>query len=284
MLPNFLVIGCEKCGTTSLCAMLDQHPEVFVTRPKEPHFFSCHYDRGWDWYASLFEPGRDAIARGEGSVSYASDEYEHAVAARLHHRLPDIRLIYLARDPIARIESSYRMLHDGGHRSGVHLPFSIGEAIEARPHLLKTTLYWQRINAYRRWFPDEQILVLFQEDLLDHPAATLARCFEFLGVDPAFHARVRQRQLNRGADKCYDPRLLRRLRTVPVWRKLPWRVRASLEARLRKPFTGPVVWEPEARRRVLAQLRPDALAFLRHYGKPDAFWSLEDEAPRRRVA
>lgn len=72
MTPNYLVIGASKCATSSLCANLGQHPDVFMTHPKEPSFFSHDpiYARGWDWYLSLFEDAGDVSARGEGSTSY----------------------------------------------------------------------------------------------------------------------------------------------------------------------------------------------------------------------
>lgn len=286
--PTFLVIGCEKCGTTSLCAMLAQHPDVFVATPKEPHFLSYDYARGWDYYESLFAQGKHAKARGEGSVSYASHEYEDTVCQRLREHLPDVRLIYLARDPVKRIESSYRMLHDGGHRTGVYLPFSMAEALRYRPHLIQTTLYWQRINAYRRHFADEQILVLFQEDLARDPQTALQRAFAHIGVDPAAGLEVKERKLNRGQDKCYDTPMMRALRTnaLPrlVWGHLPWRMQAAVEQRLRKPFVKPIAWQPQAMRMLEEQVVPDARRFLEFYGKPAEFWpttAAADSALRR---
>lgn len=260
--------------------MLSQHPEVFVTRQKEPNFLSYDdvYRKGWAWYESLFAPALSATARGEGSVSYAMQKYEDRVIDRLEMHLPDIRLIYIVRDPLLRIESVYREHHDNGHKKGMYMPFELREALEYWPAMVTNTLYWQRISTYRRRFPDERILVLFLEDLKGDRTGVLARCFRFLGVDPEPGIDQAQGHLNPGTRKCYDTQVLRRIRTHPMlgpaWRKIPDVVRRPLERPLRRRFVGSVHWSAETRRDVLARVRPDAEEFLRFYGKPLTFWNL----------
>jgi hypothetical protein len=260
--------------------MLSAHPEVFVTRQKEPNFLSYDeiYQKGWGWYDSLFEPGRSAAARGEGSVSYAMQEYEDRVIDRLVEHLPEVRLIYIVRDPLSRIESVYREHHNSGHRNGLYMPFDLSDALEYRPATVTNTLYWERISAYRRHFPGERILVLFLEDLRRDFAEVLSRCFRFLGVDPEVGVDEAGSYLNPGTRKCYDTQLLRRIRTHPVlgpaWHTIPDVARRPLEKPLRRRFVGGVPWSAETRRKVLARVRPDAEEFLRFYGKPLTFWDL----------
>jgi hypothetical protein len=109
MKPTFLIAGCGKCGTTTLAYLLDQHPDVFVSKPKEPNFLSYDrvYSQGWQWYEFLFESGANQTARGEASVSYTLEEYESRVCERISKYLPDIRVIYIARNPFKRLESVY---------------------------------------------------------------------------------------------------------------------------------------------------------------------------------
>ena len=73
MKPNFLVIGAMKCGTTSLCSLLGQHPDIFMSNPKETYFFSNDevYQRGSSWYESIFLGSENKIAIGEGSTNYS---------------------------------------------------------------------------------------------------------------------------------------------------------------------------------------------------------------------
>ncbi|MCP4594300.1 MAG: sulfotransferase [bacterium] len=281
MRPDFLVIGCGKCGTTSLCAMLGAHPDVFVCEPKEPNFLSYDhvYARGWPWYESLFGNAGSARARGEGSVSYAVKQYEDRVLERLLEHMPGVRLIYITRDPLSRIESVYREHHTNGHKHGLYMPFTIERALDYYPAMLANTRYWDRIRAYRRGIPDDRILILFLEDLRIARDRVLARCFRFLGVDSSVAVDAAGSHLNPGSSKYYDTRLLRRLRTDPrlsaAWSRLPHRVQRPVEWMLRRRFAGSIAWSPEDRHRTLQELAPDARRLLRFCGKPETFWSLD---------
>ena len=280
MRPNFLVIGCGKCGTTSLCALLSQHPDVFVCSPKEPNFLAYEeiHSKGWGWYESLFQNAGNVKARGEGSVSYTVQEFEQRVIGRLLRHLPDVRLIYITRDPLSRIESVYREHHNSGHRRGWYLPFNIRDALEYRPAMLTNTLYWERISAYRAHFPDERILILFLEDLKADPAAVLSRSFEFLSVDPAVEIGAANQHLNPGTRKYYDTRLMRWIRTSQIvgrlWRILPGAVSYTLERPLRRRFDRPLEWPSDIREQALDRIGPDARRLLQFCGKPDTFWDV----------
>ena len=93
MKPNFLVVGAGRCGTTSLCYYLEQHPDVFIYEQKETEFFNSDrfYNKDWPWYESLFEKGKGHKAVGEGTVNY-SKQYRYPKAEpRIVHHLPDVR-------------------------------------------------------------------------------------------------------------------------------------------------------------------------------------------------
>ncbi len=281
---DFVVPGFSKCGTTSFCAYLDQHPEVFIPKRKEPNFFAFNYGRGWGWYEALFKDSAPARVLGEGSTFYTAAMYEERACERMLQRFPDVRLIFIARDPIARMESSYREFHHSGHRYGLSVPPTIGQAVKKFRNLVDDTLFWQRINAYRRRVPDSRIHVLFLEDLRRNPAAELAKCFQFLGVDPAVQIKNTDRRFNAGTSKLYDSRLLRLVRRRPLTNRL-WE-KLSVDAQnhlgrllgLRRPFTGPVEWDPLALKQVMREITPDARQFLSHCGKPADFWDLRPRA------
>ncbi len=261
--------------------MLGRHPDVFVSDPKEPHFLSFNYEKGWRWYESLFERGGDAIAIGEGSVSYATDEYEELVCERMNEHLPGVRLIYIVRHPVKRVESSYRFLHSGAHPYGVLLPLDIGQALAYRPHMVRTTLYWERLSAFRRYVTDDRILVLFQEDLNCRPHETLEKCFAFLGVDPGRLAELKKDRVNESRHLYRDTRLLRYIRRNGVlskaWQSMPWRVTNWLEPKLRRRWSDDMTirWQPEAKEEFLRAVKPDAERFLAFCGKPAGFWDFE---------
>src|SRR3954454_1582153 len=116
MLPNLIVIGAAKAGTTSLHHYLDLHPQIAMSRWKELDFFSKEFDRdGLRWYESQFA---DAPVRGESSPSYTRHPENPGAAARMASVVPDAKLIYIVRDPVDRYVSSSRSTrHALGKRS-----------------------------------------------------------------------------------------------------------------------------------------------------------------------
>ena len=271
--PTFLIIGAPKTGTTSLWALLSEHPDVFVFPWKGTQFFSKRYDWGFAWYESLFDEGSDATAIGESSANYSLGPSDSPVPQRIADYLPDARLIYMVRNPLERIESHYAQQIDNG------LQFSsFAEAVRTHAPLIEATRYWTRINDYRKHFPDEQILVLFLEDFKADSIGTVRRCFEFLGVSASFVPRDPSLAKNTRADKRTDRAFLRWIRRHPAYVKVQWAmphwVTERLKPWLRKRAVIDVQWDEETRRWILEQIRDDIHPFLDFYGKPRGFWEL----------
>ena len=174
MKVDFFVAGFSKCGTTTLYAMLGEHPDIFVPEAKEPNFFAQSYHYGWAWYAKFFAEARPGQRCGEGSTFYSSGEFAETACQRIVEHYPDARFIFIARNPIKRLESSYRELHHSGETYCVNAPFSIGEALRQFPSMIDDTLYWQRLSSYRKYVPDDRILPMLLEDFQRQPAVELA--------------------------------------------------------------------------------------------------------------
>src|SRR6476659_1140977 len=106
-LPNLIVIGAQKCGTSGLHYYLSLHPEVSMSRPKELNFFIAerNWPRGLDWYRRHFDPR--ARIRGESSPNYTAYPQHEGVPERMHELIGDARLIYLVRDPLERIAAHW---------------------------------------------------------------------------------------------------------------------------------------------------------------------------------
>ena len=282
MKPTFIIAGCGKCGTTTLAYLLAQHPNVFVSKPKEPNFLSYDsiYSKGWEWYESLFEQGKDKAARGEASVSYTLEEYESKVCDRISKYLPDVRLIYIARNPFKRLESVYREHHNSGHQHGWYLPFSLKEAVSYRPKMLINSLYWQRTEEFRSIIPGDQTLYLCLEDLQNNPKEILQRCFEFIGVDPKFVVELSETKLNQGSQKMYDTKLMRFIRTHKltnkIYQQLPKQIHQIITPLMRRCFGNEeIYWEPSFREYFINQISNDVQKFLEACGKPSDFWGDE---------
>ncbi|MEX0671144.1 MAG: sulfotransferase [Pirellulales bacterium] len=278
--PDFIVIGFSKCGSTSLCSMLDAHPEIAMTRQKESNFFLWNYKQGWEWYRDQFSGSVPQQLRGDGSVFYSATEWERTASRRIAAANPRVKLVWIARHPLKRLESSYREAHHSGHYFHFHAPYSIGEYLRQTSAAIDDTRYWSRLNHYRDLLPDSQFHVLFLEDLMANREAELGRLFAFLGVSqtlPRSHDAADW--LNKGADKFYDSRLMRFCRTAPVLRRCVKAAgtdvvnRAGRRIGLRRPFVGPIHWHDRDRAWAHDAVREDALRLLQFAGKPTDFWN-----------
>jgi Sulfotransferase domain len=198
VLPTFLVIGAMKCGTTSLARYLGQHPDVFVPVRKEPGFFNPEgtWWRGVEWYSSLFEPGSARAARGEASTSYTKAPRIDGVAPLVHRTVPDVRLVYLVRDPVERVHS--HLVHETDHGTERRPP---EQAVKEEPDYLDFSRFALQLERYLEHFSPEQILVLSNDDLRDRRAEALDRAFRHIGVDPTAALVDTDTEHNRGEAK-----------------------------------------------------------------------------------
>jgi len=276
---TFMIPGFSKCGTTTLCSLLNEHPDIFIPAIKEPNFFvTKHYPSQWPWYEDFFKGSESCKAVGEGSTFYSSEKSEKIARDRMLSYYPDLKFIFIARNPFKRIESSFREFHDSGYKFNVHIPYSLHEALLERKDILDDTNYWDRINNYRDKVPDNRIHVMFLEDLSTDPEAELKKCFEFLDVAPEYKVQTIQKQLNSGGGKSYDTPLMRKIRQHPRWQKR-WsslshqrQSRIQKLLRLRKPFNKKLTWEDSSRACVINKIGAGTQEFLAFYGKPVDFW------------
>lgn len=207
MLPNFLLIGAMKAGTTSLHQYLRHHPQVLMARVKEPHFFTRNWDRGWEWYSEQFatagalavegqvrspracdssaqpfgQEGGTVVAVGEASTSYTKYPEYQGVPERISRHIPNVRLVYLMRHPVERMRSHY--LHDLA--GGVERQ-ALEKALLENPKYLNASRYALQIERFLDHFPREQLLFICSEDLYADRATTLRQVYEFIDVDPSF--------------------------------------------------------------------------------------------------
>jgi sulfotransferase family protein len=212
LLPDYLIIGAQRAGTTSLHRYLVQHPGVrTMLRTKGVHFFDTNYGRGMDWYASRFPTKLYAwyvanrhgieLVTGEASPYYL---FHPHVPHRVAEHLPRVKLIVLLRDPVQRAYSGFQ--HEVG-RGFETLSFE--EAIEAEPQRLAGEVermraeplynsfahqhhsylargrYHEQLATWRSLFPDEQLLVLSSERFFAEPDRAFRRVLDFLEL-PAF--------------------------------------------------------------------------------------------------
>ena len=209
-LPTFIVIGAMKGGTTSLFHYLDEHPQVHMSPLKEVDFFveEINWDRGIDWYARQFDgAGPNTKAIGEASTIYTKYPQHRGVPGRIRAHLPDVRLIYVVRDPIERMRSHFQ------HRALVGSERRpLAEALEADPSYIDTSRYGMQLERYLEHFPREQIHILTSEDLRSSRAETLRGVFGFIGVDQSFVPPSIEREFYKTEERAQYPSIAWKVR------------------------------------------------------------------------
>ncbi len=190
--PNFIIIGSQRCGTTSLYTYLAQHPQILTPIKKEMDFFSWHFDRGIDWYLAHFPPMPvgEQFLTGEASPSYFDCR---KAPERLYSAFPEVKLVVLLRNPVDRAISQFyrltdlnwevrscdRVISDEIARLSQNPAYIIGE--EPGNYLARGR-YIEFIKNWLVFFPPEQLLVLKSEDLYAGAAQTVQQVLAFLDL------------------------------------------------------------------------------------------------------
>jgi hypothetical protein len=208
--PNFVVIGAMKAGTVSLSHHLDEHPDVFLGRGGrfgEPNFFvkEFNWNRGLSWYESLFEGAGGQTAIGECSPCYSWAHTFRGVPERMAGLIPDARLIYVVRDPVARMRSMYM------HQVSAGRERRRPEVALLDERYLWPSRYGFQLAAFLDYFKRGQVLVVASEVLRSHPREALTLVFDHLGVDAGAVDLDQGHRDHRSLDK-----------PVPRWHDLRW--------------------------------------------------------------
>jgi hypothetical protein len=278
-LPNLIIIGGLKCGTTSIHHYLGLHPEVQMSKPKELNFFveELTWDLGMDWYRGRFDD-RFAV-RGESSPHYTNQPRYTGVVERIHRHVPDAKLLYMVRDPISRILSHWR------HATGAGYETRSIEDVLAREDqtYVNRSMYWMQLQPYLERFDRDQIELITQEELQADREGTMRRAFRYAGVDPDFTSEQFDREWEKSTAKESDQyQLMERLVKLPGFRsfdrnfdRLPERMRWMVEKVVHDPDqpSAPKPELPDAiRDRLLSHFADDVAALQQFAGREFAGW------------
>jgi hypothetical protein len=215
-LPNFLIIGAQKAGTTLLWDVVDQHPEIYMSKRKEIHYFTSlcgnvlalEGDRvsahDLASYQSFFQASNGAVAIGEASTSYL---HTPGVAEQIKKLLPDVKIISVLRNPVERAYSHYLFMV----RHGLETEQRFADALAKEEERIAQGVpfgryrqigrYYEHLQRYLHCFPREQLHICLFEDLIKRPAETYAEIFDFLGVSKDFVADTSVRRNPSGIPK-----------------------------------------------------------------------------------
>ena len=274
-MPNFLIIGAMKSGTTALYYYLEQHPQIYMSPVKEPNFFCFAGQEGSESksvtrieaYRQLFKGVSEERAIGEASHCYL---YEPGAVARIQQYVPEAKLVAILRNPVERAYSHFLHMVRSGTEPLTDFAQALREeevgAYQKRSYqdYIGRGRYYEQLKRYFDAFNSEQIRVYLYEDLDKAPIDTLQDTFRFLGVEDSFVPDVSLRRNVSGYPKYKTlDEFLRR--PSPVKNALKMYLPARLRWRLSKAFddlktrnlVGPRAMEPEVRRQLVGVYRED---------------------------
>lgn len=197
-LPDFLGIGAQKGGTTTLQCLLAQHPAVYLPAAKELHYFSLHYGQGEGWYRQHFAAAACGQSCGEITPYYL---FHPLAPQRIRALLPKVRLVVLLRDPVERALSQYfhsvrlgleqlpleaALAAEEERLAGAEAAFQAadGRHLSHQEHsYLARSRYDKQLPAWEALFPLAQLLVLRSEDLFGSPEQLWPQLLRFLGLE-----------------------------------------------------------------------------------------------------
>jgi hypothetical protein len=269
-LPNFLIAGVAKAGTTSMAAHLAEHPAVFMSETKELHFFDQHYDRGVEWYTAQFAAADGARVVGEATPTYLTRPHALERMARL---LPDARILVMLRDPVDRAHSLYwwQEHFDGPDFADAARAEMRGEPLGTPPRrFLGDSMYAPGLRQLYGLYPRESVHVVLLEELSADPAATFAGVCRFLEVDDGFVPATLGRVLN-PAFRYRVPAVTAALLAVRAWRWMPFGLAARIERRNRVRNEYPPL-DPGLRAELRAHFAADAAAVAELIGRDPSPW------------
>lgn len=248
--PDFLIIGAAKAATTSLAAMLANHPEAGIAANKEPHFFSMdqQYQKGWDWYQTCFRHCTHKQIVGDASTSYSRIRHHPNTLSRIVQHVPNVKIIYMVRHPLRRIVSAYieRLISIDNYN---RYP-TVNHAVRAEPMLIDSSRYWEVFSHYRDWIPESRIHIVWFEDFIRNTSSEFRDVCRFLDID---------KDINIKSDRNYRNSSKEKLEVI-LRQAEAYGVRISTE------------WDDQTRQWVLDQLREDSLQLLSHFRKPRDYW------------
>lgn len=272
-LPNFLVIGAAKGGTTSLHHYLRQHPQVFLPTVKETNFYWAEgagegraIPRTLAEYARYFEPAATQKAVGEISPQYLNSP---TAAARIRHDLPAVRLVVSLRSPAERAWSDYlgRTRIGREHRTAE-------EAVRPGERIFEHGLYYPRLKRYYDLFPRERIHVILHEDYAADTPGTLRTLCAFLGVDPGvtFDTARRHNPAEMPRSNALNRVMWGAITAASLLVPAQWRGTGRLEPLLRRTYKRAPTLPPALARRWRDAYRDDIRATAALIGRDLRHW------------
>ena len=239
--PTFIGVGGQKCATTWISECLRWHPQIFMSSPKELHFFSGDMKKGAEWYLDFFKSSEKYTTRGEYSTSYL---HTTGTAKKIYDNLGSVQILIAIRNPVDRFTSHYKhLIRDGALNAPAHNTLTLKnyqDSVSKYPELLKNGLYSEYINHYIKQFNRKKVHIMVKEQIDENAKGVLTKLYDFLNVESNYTPPILNKKVSPGIipksqnmetfrQKVYSVLnkalpiaiiIIRRLRLAEVYRKL----------------------------------------------------------------
>jgi len=257
--PNLFLVGAMKSATTSLHNYLDVHPEIFMTQDpwKEPNYFveELNYNKGLDWYSSLFDNVQSEKVIGESSTDYTKAPNYRDTHLKLHQFNPNAKILYVMRDPIERAISQYwwEVEYSAEGRDMKH-------GILENDWIMNCSYYAQQIKPYIDVFGRENVYTLTAEELISEPNRVMKEIFEWLGVSTDIQLKDEtlkvHNQSKSSVNRVMGAGLLSKLKGGVVWDILKKVIPPTLKWKLMKLLSRKVDKDSSGKELAIEAIQP----------------------------
>lgn len=268
--PNLLIIGAMKSGTSSLHDYLSKHPDIYMSQPKEVHYYDSLSNLTKEGYLSYFKTEQKIVGTTPQSYTKAHHKDFQNIPQKIYKDTPNVKLIYIVRDPFERILSHVLESRFGDSMKRIRENESSG-------HYWKTSMYFYQISSYLKYFQKEQIHLLTLESLEANKLYELNKIYRFLGVDEV-HDEIQFNYIKNEAASKMVPQFIKN----HLWYRLLNKVQVNeaekyalntlnkkYKSYLIKPKLGSVI-----NKEIVEQIREDALKLKNEFELDISNWNL----------
>lgn len=277
MLPDFIIIGAMKCGTTSLYRYLKTHSQIGGPRIKETNFFikEGNTPKQIEWYKSQFT-GNYPL-QGEASPNYSKAHLFQGVPRRIHQLIPDVKLLYILRDPVERIISHYT--HNYGKRRESGFIEELLKNQQKFNHYVMTSRYYWQIQQFLEYFSKQQILIISLDKLKTDRESALQKVFRFLEVDSKnLDEEQLRKKIGTTSQKTKTGKVAQYFFNNPLITFLKKGIPADYKRRFKRkilpPLKKPSEVDPVLKSKLRESLKSDVEALRSFTGRPFSEWSV----------
>lgn len=283
---NLFLVGASKCGTTFLHDLLAQHPNIYMSKPKELfHFTKNNSHQNTNKYNEFFKDGKNLKYRGESTPAYLETTFFKDIPKKIYEYNNYSKIIILVRSPFARLESVYSQTLSTGHFKqekyypGQVMDMDFKHAVMNYPPFIEATKYWTHISNYQKYFSDKNIKVILFEDLIKNKDEVLMNLCNFLNLDQSYNFDYSAARKNPKSSKKIYSTLPKNIVTATpnkIRKFIPKKIQLFILKIIKRLFLKNIplnIWEKKTKDEIHKIMLPEVTKLYEYLNIDDDPWS-----------